>query len=182
MNTTLAESAIEHVKDKGIVVIFPTEYKKERILRNIAKTKPSVQKDINKIRDQRAKRLALWQSEINAYEFSKISIVPDSLLKSYIADPDHALSVDKNGLLQSSSLNDIYALYTDYGGFEVKNNGTFVPNPFPNQVKASKWAAIRDFMGVQGNLKSINSFFTQLNGTFSGYYTLMNNKGTYPSI
>lgn len=175
-----ARQAIKEIKLRGIVFVFPTEYKKERVLRNISQSKPSVLEQIQKIKSQRKQRLALWQSQISEYKFSAVSIVPDSLLKSYIDNPNRITSLNTQGDKQEVKLNDIYVLYTEFGGFEVKQNGTFIANPFPNQAKPSKWASIRDFLGVQGDEKSINSFFTKLNSSFNRFYTLPTNQGTNP--
>ncbi len=173
-NETQAKQAILDVQKNGIVVIFPTDYQKERVLRNISNSRPQVQHEIQKIKDRRTNRWNIWQSEIKNYTFSDLSIVPDSLLKSYIENPTNITSINKEGKSQQIELNDIYVLYTEFGGFDVKKNGTFIPNPFPNQVKPSKWASIRDFLGVQGDEKSINSFFTELNANFMRYAELSN--------
>lgn len=168
-----AKQAIEDIKSNGIVVIFPTDYKKERVLRNISESRPQVKEEIEKIKTKRKNRWKLWQSAIDNYSFSNISIVPDSLLKSYIKNPNQVSSFTKDGRGQDAELNNTYVLFTEFGGFEVKQNGTFVANPFPNQIKPSKWASIRDFLGVQGEEKSINSFFTKLSTSFRGFYTFI---------
>lgn len=168
-----ARQTIEDIKIKGVVVIFPTDYKKERVLRNISESRPQVREEIEKIKLRRKNRWNLWKSAIDNYSFSNISVVPDSLLKSYIENPDRVTSISNSGNNQEVELNSIYVLYTEFGGFEVKQNGSFVPNPFPNQVRPSKWASIRDFLGVQGDEKSVNSFFAKLNNSFNGFYALI---------
>jgi len=174
-DNALAKLAIEQIREQGLVVIFPTEYKKERALRNMVKSRPSLQSDIKEIQDKRKERYAIWKSEMNNYKFSDVNIVPDSLLKKYIEDPSKFSSYDENGNQKKSEFGDIYALYTDYGGFEIKRDGEFIPNPFPNWKRPSKWAAIRDFVGVQGDEKSINSFFTELDKSFFQYYSFLSN-------
>jgi len=165
-----AKYVIDRIKKLGLVVIFPTEYKKERKLREFSADNAMVQSEIKEIREKRANRLAIWQKEIDSYYFSKISIVPDSLLKSYVADPENTMSISKEGTLLESSLNDVYVLYKEYGGFEIKRKEEFVANPFPNKNIASNWSAIRDFLGVQGDTKSVKNFFKNLNGRLFEYH------------
>jgi len=165
-----ARTAIKQVKLRGLVVIFPTEYKKERVLRSRAKISPSAQKSIDKLKSERKERWNLWLSEIKEYNFSKISIVPDSLLKTYITNPENVTSYNRNGEEVTVPLPNIYVLYKEYGGFDIKKDGEFIHNPFPNSVSPSKWASIRDFLGVQGKQKSINSFFSELNNQLLFYY------------
>lgn len=171
-----AEQTIMEIKNNGIVLVFPTDYKKERVLRSISKTKVSAKNDIQEIIKQRKERQKTWRTAIKNYGFSNVSIIPDSLLKSYIENPKGIEARDIDNNIQQRELNDVYVLYTEFGGFEVKKNGSFIPNPFPNQIKPSKWASIRDFLGVQGDEKSITSFFTELNSEFNQYYTYCTQK------
>lgn len=164
-----AQIAMQQIKKHGLVAIFPTEYKKERALRKMAKSNSSLKEDIKELQEKRAERLNIWRAEMSNYTFSDISIVPDSLLKKYIEDPSKFSSFDENGNIRKSSFGDIYVLYTEYGGFQVKREGEYIPNPFPNWKRPSKWAAIRDFVGVQGEEKSINSFFEELDRSFHLY-------------
>jgi len=79
--------------------------------------------------------------------------------------------IKKLGLVViESSLNDVYVLYKEYGGFEIKRKEEFVANPFPNKNIASNWSAIRDFLGVQGDTKSVKNFFKNLNGRLFEYH------------
>lgn len=174
---TLAIAAVEQIKESGIVVIFPTKHKKEKALRKFAQTNPSIQKDIDTLISQREKRLEIWQNTKNKYSFSKISIVPDSLLKSYIADPHHAKEIGPNGKKLHANLGKIYVLYTDYGGFEVKWNGRYLPNPFPNKVQPAWGSSIKDFLGVQSEKKSITRFFTELDNQLNLFYVLTKEEG-----
>ena len=176
-NDDLATMAINQIKDSGIVVIFPTEHKKEKALIKFAKTNSTVQEDIDQLKTRREERLEIWQSAKNEYSFNKISIVPDSLLKSYIADPKDAQEIDETGDLTKANLGDIYVLYTEYGGFEVKRNGHFIPNPFPNKVQAAWGSSIKDFIGVQSEEKSIKRFFTELEVQLNKFYILTKIEG-----
>ena len=159
----LAIAAIEQIKEFGIVVIFPTKHKKEKALKNFAKKKPSIQKDIDALLSKRKKTLKIWQNTKTKYSFSRISIVPDSLLKSYIADPNNAKEIGPNGKKTHASLGEIYVLYTDYGGFEVKRNGEYLPNPFPNKVQSEE--------------NSITRFFTELDNQLTLFFRLTKIEG-----
>ena len=173
----LAITAIEQIKESGIVVIFPTKHKKEKALKNFAKKNPSIQKDIDALLSKRKKTLEIWQNTKNKYSFSTISIVPDSLLKSYIADPNNAKEIGPNGKKIRISLGEIYVLYTDYGGFEVKRNGEYLPNPFPNKVQPAWGSSIKDFLGVQSEEKSITRFFTELDNQLTLFFRLTKIEG-----
>ncbi|MDA9263793.1 hypothetical protein N9P71_02940 [Saprospiraceae bacterium] len=174
---TLAITAIEQIKESGIVVIFPTKHKKEKALKNFAKKKPSIQKDIDALLSKRKRTLEIWQNTKNKYSFSRISIVPDSLLKSYIADPNNAKEIGPNGKKTHASLGEIYVLYTDYGGFEVKQNGEYLPNPFPNKVQPAWGSSIKDFLGVQSEENSITRFFTELDNQLTLFFRLTKIEG-----
>ena len=174
---TLAIAAVEQIKESGIVVIFPTKHKKEKALKNFAKKNPSIQKDIDALLSKRKKTLEIWQNTKNKYSFSTISIVPDSLLKSYIADPNNAKEIGPNGKKIRISLGEIYVLYTDYGGFEVKRNGEYLPNPFPNKVQPAWGSSIKDFLGVQSEEKSITRFFTELDNQLTLFFRLTKIEG-----
>ena len=169
-NDLLAIAAINQIKESGIVVIFPTEHKKEKTLIQLAKSNISLLEDINKLKTQRAERIKIWQNTKEKYSFSKISIVPDSLLKSYIIDPNLTKSIGQDGELAQTDLGNIYVLFTDYGGFEVKRNGNFLPNPFPSKVQPAWGSSIKEFIGVQSKEKSINRFFTELNKQLNLFY------------
>lgn len=174
---TLAIAALHQIKESGIVVIFPTEHKKEKALKKFAQTNPSIQKDIDTLISRRKKTLEIWQNTKNKYSFSAISMVPDSLLKSYIADPSQAKEIGPNGETIQASLGKIYVLYTDYGGFEVKRNGQYLPNPFPNKVQPALGSSIKDFLGVQSEEKSITRFFTELDNQLTSFYRLTKVEG-----
>lgn len=174
---TVAIEAINQIKKSGIVVIFPTEHKKEKALIKFAETNSSIQEDIDELRIQRAKRLEIWQTTQKEYSFSEISIVPDSLLKTYSINPNEAMIIGQDGELTEAQLGDIYVLYMDYGGFEIKRNGQFLPNPFPNKVQPAWGSSIKDFLGVQSEEKSINRFFTELQSQLNNFYGLSLNQG-----
>lgn len=169
---SVAISAINQIRASGIVVIFPTEHKKEKALIKFAKSNPSLQKDIEKLRAKRTNRLAVWNIFKHELTFSKVSIVPDSLLKSYIADPSDIKEIDGDSNLVSANLGNIYVLYTDYGGFEIKRNGQFIANPFPNKVQAAWGSSIREFLGMQSEEKSADRFFNELNTRLNEFYGL----------
>lgn len=173
----MAVAAIDQIKKSGIVVIFPTEHKKEKALIKFAESNSSIQKDIDKLISRREDRLEIWQTTKKEYSFSKISIVPDSLLKSYVADPNHAKEIAPNGEPIQANLEDVYVLYTEYGGFEVKRNGRFLPNPFPNKVQPAWGSSIKDFLGVQSEEKSITRFFTELDSQLNLFYGLTRIEG-----
>lgn len=173
----LAVTAINQIKESGIVVIFPTEHKKEKALIKFAESNSSIQKDIDKLISRREDRLEIWQITKKEYSFSKISIVPDSLLKSYVADPNRAKKIAPNGELIQAKLGEIYVLYTEYGGFEVKRNGRFLPNPFPNKVQPAWGSSIKDFLGVQSEEKSITRFFTELDSQLNLFHALTRVEG-----
>ena len=173
----MAINAINQIKESGIVVIFPTEHKKEKALKKFSTTNTSVLKDIKELKAHRKKRLDLWQNTKDNYSFSKLSIVADSLLKSYIANPNEAKIVDITGDSKEANLGDIYVLYTDYGGFEVKQNGRYIPNPFPNKVQPAWGSSIKDFLGVQSEEKSITRVFTELDKQLHLFYALCKIEG-----
>ena len=75
------------------------------------------------------------------------------------------------------SLGEIYVLYTDYGGFEVKRNGEYLPNPFPNKVQPAWGSSIKDFLGVQSEEKSITRFFTELDNQLTLFFRLTKIEG-----
>lgn len=177
-NESKATDAINRVIKNGLVVIFPTEYKKEKALINFAKSKPTIQKEIKKLRNKRRERLKIWQEAKGSYTFSKLSIVPDSLLKSYISNPVETYVIGSDGELNKESLSDIYVLFTEYGGFEIKQNGRFVANPFPNKASPAVGSAIRHFIGLQSEEKSVSRFFTELDKKLQSYYSSYNTEGT----
>ncbi len=165
-----AIAAINQIKKSGIVVIFPTDYKKEKALIKMAKTNPSLLEDLELLRSKRKERLLIWQNTKKEYSFNKMSIVPDSLLKSYIANPTLGEVISENGSLEQSTLGNIYVLYTDYGGFEVKKNGHFLPNPFPNKVQPAWGSSMKELLGVQSQEKSVTRFFTELGRQLNSFY------------
>ena len=175
-DNALAIAAINQIKETGIVVIFPTEHKKEKALIQLSKSSASVQEDIDKLRAKREERLKIWQDKKKGYSFSKLSMIPDSLLKSYIINPNETKPLNQKETTQTN-LGDIYVLFTDYGGFEIKRNGRFLPNPFPSKVQPAKGSSIKDFIGVQSEEKSTNRFFTELNKQLNLFYVLTRMEG-----
>lgn len=176
-DSSIAINTINKIKATDIVVIFPTEHKKEKALIQFSKSKPSIQKDIEKLRSKRNDRLELWQRFKSRYAFSNLYILPDSLLKSYITNPQKAQIISEENRLEQKSIGEIYVLYTDYGGFEIKQNGQFIPNPFPNKIQPAWGSSLKDFFGVQSEEKSINRFFTELDKQLNLYYHLTQLEG-----
>ena len=160
----MAFEAIEQIKNMGLVVAFPTDYLKERALRQIRVTRPSVQSDIDKLRADRKEMWNNWMEVKDTFAFSKLYFIPDSILKDYTVDPNAVMVLNQEGALvkPDTELSNIYVVYKEYGGFEVMSKYRFVPNPFPNKVGPAAASQLKDLIGVQSQLKSTTRFFLEM--------------------
>lgn len=153
-----AKGAIEEIKDQGLVILWPTEYTKEKALKERA-TYPHYAEQLDKLQAKRDSLYNIWQESKAAYNFSDIHIIPDSLLSQWI-----------DGQLPDLPKHHIYARYLQYGGFEIKKAYDYIAAPFPSKISASRMARLRDLFGVQSEQKSSDYFFEQLDQKLKSYY------------
>lgn len=153
-----AKGAIEEIKDQGLVILWPTEYTKEKALKERA-TYPHYAQQLEKLQAKRDTLYNIWQESKAAYNFSDIHIIPDSLLSQWI-----------DGQLPNLPQHHIYARYLQYGGFEIKKAYDYIAAPFPSKISASRMARLRDLFGVQSEQKSSDYFFEQLDQKLKSYY------------
>lgn len=170
----------QYIKDHGLVVIFPTDHKKESALESMMKTIPSLSTDLEDLRTKRAETLDLWLKLKSIYTFSSLSIIPDSIMKDYLIDPTSTFVVNDQGVLEKATdLGTVYAFYTEYGGYEIKQHDQFIPNPFPNKVGPAMGSAIRNFLGVQPEEKNVKRFFSILNSNLLDFSWKAGTKQAY---
>lgn len=161
-----AREAIKAIKEQGIVVVFPTYHKKEKALLKMMNNNPSLEEDLQELRKDREELWSLWNEHKTLYTFSEMMILPDSLMTLYLGNRSKQADDQARSL---RAMSDIYVLYREYGAFDVKKEGKFIPNPFPSRVDAAFGSAIKDFLGVQGDDKSIKRFFSKLDEKLRDY-------------
>ena len=138
----IATATIDRLKSDTLLVVLPTNSKKEKILKNLIKkddnqTENANQKLLNLYAERELRNEALMNAFWNNYDFSDYLFIPDSLLRTFESGVTGVYFLDDDGqidpTIQYSNSNPVKFIQRSKKEWNVMIGNKLAPNPFPNR-------------------------------------------------
>jgi len=141
-----AKVAINEISESGLLVLLPTQRRKEEVLENSNQT--------SKLAELRSRRKLINATIVSAFkdsfDFAEVYFMPDSLYKKYEKGEERVFFVNGNLELDESityETDEPYKIFLyDFRYIECSQGQSLIPNPFPNRHDLGYYATDLSFL------------------------------------